>query len=149
MEEIGELLVIFCLLGALLWVILGIFEQEYFSGNEYLKMTKLENVSNNVDIYELKRNGTFMKIFGSVVRDKKKLSFTRDSKNAFIKESRKWIEEHPDDTFFVLFEDSFVAVLSCDSGGVNEFTRRLEGNIEWNVTEYHKLLFVLPQNIPV
>lgn len=99
-----------------------------------------------VDVHEMKGDGTFAQLFGSLNADVRKLCFTQHQIKNFIRKYRNWLRKDGYATFF-LFESNgnfFVARVDVNSDGkldVNVY--RFEHDDVWDAG-YH-LRIVVPQ----
>ena len=87
-----------------------------------------------VDVYEMTKDSTYSKMFGSLSDDVQKICFTQAQIKNFAKRNYEWFRTDSYGTFF-LFESNgyfFVALVSFDSlGGLRVDVSRFERSLVW------------------
>ena len=95
-----------------------------------------------VDVYEMTKDSTYSKMFGSLSDDVQKICFTQAQIKNFAKRNYEWFRTDSYGTFF-LFESNgyfFVALVSFDSlGGLRVDVGRFGSSIVWRAGS-HRLV---------
>jgi len=95
-----------------------------------------------VDVYEMTKDSTYSKMFGSLSDDVQKICFTQAQIKNFAKRNYEWFRTDSYGTFF-LFESNgyfFVALVSFDSlGGLRVDVSRFERSLVWDAGS-HRLV---------
>lgn len=98
-----------------------------------------------VQVYELEKNATFAKMFGSLGNDLDKLCLTQNQIKTFCENHSRFLRTDGYGTFFLFKEDEqfFVASVSVFSSGPYVYVRRFEDDCTWGADGARRV--VVPQ----
>jgi hypothetical protein len=98
-----------------------------------------------VEVYEMKKDGTFSQMFGSLSPDLQKLCLTQDQIIGFVKKHREWLRTDGYGTFFLFMsnEQYFVAGVLFSGALLSVDVYRFEGSDGWYAGSHHRV--VVPQ----
>lgn len=108
------------------------------------KLDKAGNATEEtaVQVYEVAKDATFAKMFGSLGSDLNKLCLTQHQIKTFCEKHSSWLRTDGYATFFLFkVEDQFfVADVDVDPGGLFVYAFRFGDGFEWHAENQHRLV---------